>query len=134
MKDSSIRVLLAKPGLDSHESGIKMIAAGLRDAGMEVIYLGVFQSSESIVSTALEEDVDVIGLSYLSGGHQGLTAELMEALKDAGLAHVNVICGGIIPDDDHAGLKAIGVKGVYGPGTPMAEVAEEIESFMRGAK
>lgn len=132
MNDPAIRVLLAKPGLDSHESGIKMIAAGLRDAGMEVIYLGVFQTSDGIVSTALEEDVDVIGLSYLSGGHQGLTAELMAALKDAGLAHVSVICGGIIPDDDRAALKEIGVKGIYGPGTPMAEVAAEITGIVRG--
>ncbi|MDP6345564.1 MAG: cobalamin-dependent protein [Alphaproteobacteria bacterium] len=125
-----VRVLLAKPGLDTHESGIKLLAAALRDAGMEVIYLGVFQTADSIVRTAVEEDVDLIGLSYLNGGHQALTATVIEALAAAGAADKPVLCGGIIPEDDIAGLTALGVAGVYGPGTPMARIIADIRDLL----
>ena len=126
----AIRVLLAKPGLDTHEGGIKLVAAALRDAGMEVIYTGVFQTSESIVATALEEDVDVVGLSFLSGAHLALTRDIVAGLEAAGLGDRAVICGGIIPADDVAGLKELGVRGVYGPGTALAEIVGDVRSLV----
>ncbi|HJM48883.1 MAG TPA: cobalamin-dependent protein [Alphaproteobacteria bacterium] len=126
----AIRVLLAKPGLDTHEGGVKLVAAALRDAGMEVIYTGVFQTSESIVATALEEDVDVVGLSFLSGAHLALTRDIVAGLEAAGLGDRAVICGGIIPADDVAGLKELGVRGVYGPGTALAEIVGDVRSLV----
>ncbi|MFH1349321.1 MAG: cobalamin B12-binding domain-containing protein [Pseudomonadota bacterium] len=129
-KQRKVRILIAKPGLDTHERGAKLIAAALRDAGMEVIYTGVFQMKESIVQTAIEEDVDIIGLSYLCGAHLSLTGEILEELKVRGLDDVPVICGGIIPDDDIAQMKAIGVKAVYGPGTPLEEIIEDVRNLM----
>ena len=124
-----IRVLLAKPGLDTHERGVKLIAAYLRDAGMEVIYTGVFQTKESIIHTALQEDVDIIGLSYLCGGHQSWTKEIVDGLEKMDLEDVTVICGGIIPDEDMGQMEAMGVKGIYGPGTDMEKIIEDIQGF-----
>lgn len=126
-----IRVLLAKPGLDTHERGIKLIAASLRDAGMEVIYSGVFQTRESIIQTAIQEDVDVIGLSFLCGAHQSLTQEIVKDLHKNGLDDVAIICGGIIPEEDVGPMREIGVNGIYGPGTPMTQIVEDIQGFVK---
>ncbi len=128
-EERRIRVLLAKPGLDTHERGIKLVATALRDAGMELIYAGVFQTSESIVNAALEEDVDVIGLSYLNGAYKPLTREILDALRDQGLDHVPVICGGIIPQEDVPALRAMGVAAVYGPGTPLEQIVAGVEKL-----
>lgn len=128
-----IRVLLAKPGLCTHETGVKLLAAGLRDAGMEVIYAGVFQEKENIARMALQEDVDIVGLSYLNGGHVALTRGVIEALRAAGRGEVPVIVGGIIPMADVAPLQALGVAGVYGPGTPIPEVAADIRRIAGAA-
>jgi len=112
-----IRVLIAKPGLDSHDRGAKVVARALRDAGMEVIYTGLRQTPEQIAETALQEDVDVIGLSILSGAHKTLFPRIMELLKKRGLTDVMVFAGGIIPEEDVPQLKKLGVKEVFGPGT-----------------
>jgi methylmalonyl-CoA mutase C-terminal domain/subunit len=121
-----IRVLIAKPGLDSHDRGAKVVARALRDAGMEVIYTGLRQTPEQIVETALQEDVDVIGLSILSGAHKALFPRIMELLKQKGLTDVMVFAGGIIPEEDISELKKLGIKGIFGPGTP----TEKIIQFM----
>src|SRR5262245_29581935 len=120
------RVIIAKPGLDGHDRGAKVIARALRDAGMEVIYTGLRQTPEQIVSAALQEDADVIGLSILSGAHNHIVPRLMELLKEKGLEHVQVLVGGIIPDLDVPKLKSLGVKGVFPPGTPMQEIVDFI--------
>lgn len=112
-----IRVLIAKPGLDSHDRGAKVVARALRDAGMEVIYTGLRQTPEQIAETALQEDVDVIGLSILSGAHKTLFPRIMDLLKQKGLTDVMVFAGGIIPKDDVAELKKLGIKEIFGPGT-----------------
>jgi methylmalonyl-CoA mutase C-terminal domain/subunit len=112
-----IRVLIAKPGLDSHDRGAKVVARALRDAGMEVIYTGLRQTPELIVETALQEDVDVVGLSILSGAHKALFPRIMNLLKQKGLIDVMVFAGGIIPEDDVAELKSLGIKEIFGPGT-----------------
>ncbi|MCJ7423004.1 cobalamin B12-binding domain-containing protein [Candidatus Bathyarchaeota archaeon] len=112
-----IRVLIAKPGLDSHDRGAKVVARALRDAGMEVIYTGLRQTPEQIAETALQEDVDVIGLSILSGAHQTLFPRVMDLIKQKGLTDVMVFAGGIIPQEDVPELKKIGIKEVFGPGT-----------------
>ncbi|MEM3579102.1 MAG: cobalamin B12-binding domain-containing protein [Candidatus Bathyarchaeia archaeon] len=117
-----IRVLIAKPGLDSHDRGAKVVARALRDAGMEVIYTGLRQTPEQIVETALQEDVDVIGLSILSGAHMALFPKIMELLKEKGLTDVLVFAGGIIPEEDIPELKKIGIKEVFGPGTPTERI------------
>jgi len=114
---SKIRVLIAKPGLDSHDRGAKVVARALRDAGMEVIYTGLRQTPEQIVETALQEDVDVIGLSILSGAHKALFPRIMELLKQKGLTDVMVFAGGIIPEEDVIELKKLGIKEIFGPGT-----------------
>jgi methylmalonyl-CoA mutase C-terminal domain/subunit len=121
-----IRVLIAKPGLDSHDRGAKVVARALRDAGMEVIYTGLRQTPEQIVETALQEDVDVIGLSILSGAHKALFPRIMELLKQKGLTDMMVFAGGIIPEEDIPELKKLGIKGIFGPGTP----TETIIQFM----
>jgi methylmalonyl-CoA mutase C-terminal domain/subunit len=121
-----IRVLIAKPGLDSHDRGAKVVARALRDAGMEVIYTGLRQTPEQIVETALQEDVDVIGLSILSGAHKSLFPRIMELLKQKGLTDMMVFAGGIIPEEDIPELKKLGIKGIFGPGTP----TETIIQFM----
>ena len=121
-----LRVVIAKPGLDGHDRGAKVIARALRDAGMEVIYTGLRQTPEQIVTAALQEDADVIGLSILSGAHNHIAPRLMELLKEKGLDDVLVVIGGIIPDVDVPKLKAIGIKGVFLPGTPMQEIIDFI--------
>jgi len=112
-----IRVLIAKPGLDSHDRGAKVVARALRDAGMEVIYTGLRQTPELIAETALQEDVDVIGLSILSGAHKTLFPRIMNLLKQKGLTDVMVFAGGIIPEEDIPELKKLGIKEIFGPGT-----------------
>ena len=125
------RVVIAKPGLDGHDRGAKVIARALRDAGMEVIYTGLRQTPEQIVTAALQEDADVIGLSILSGAHNYIAPRMMDLLKEKGLDDVLVVIGGIIPDIDVPKLKAIGVKGVFPPGTPMQEIIDFINSNAR---
>ncbi|MBX5328672.1 MAG: cobalamin B12-binding domain-containing protein [Candidatus Bathyarchaeota archaeon] len=121
-----IRVLIAKPGLDSHDRGAKVVARALRDAGMEVIYTGLRQTPEQIVETALQEDVDVIGLSILSGAHKALFPRIMELLSQKGLTDVMVFAGGIIPEEDIAELKKIGIKEIFGPGTPTETIIKYV--------
>jgi len=121
-----IRVLIAKPGLDSHDRGAKIIARALRDAGMEVIYTGLKQTPEQIVETALQEDVNVIGLSILSGAHKTLFPMIMELLKQKGLTDVLVVAGGIIPEEDVPEMKKLGIKGIFGPGTRTNEIIQYI--------
>ena len=116
-EEGKIRVLIAKPGLDSHDRGAKVVARALRDAGMEVIYTGLRQTPEQIAETALQEDVDVIGLSILSGAHKALFPRIMSLLKKKGLTDVMVFAGGIIPQEDATEMKELGVKEVFGPGT-----------------
>jgi methylmalonyl-CoA mutase C-terminal domain/subunit len=122
---------VAKPGLDGHDRGAKVIARALRDAGMEVIYTGLRQTPEQIVAAALQEDADVVGLSILSGAHNHIAPKLMELLKAKGLDDVLVVIGGIIPDVDIPKLKALGVKGVFLPGTPMQEIIDFIRANAR---
>jgi len=124
---SKIRVVIAKPGLDGHDRGAKVIARALRDAGMEVIYTGLRQTPEQIVSAALQEDADVIGLSILSGAHNHICPRVMDLLSAQGLDDVLVVVGGIIPDVDIPTLHAIGVKGIFLPGTPMQQIVEFIQ-------
>jgi methylmalonyl-CoA mutase, C-terminal domain len=126
-----LRVVIAKPGLDGHDRGAKVIARALRDAGMEVIYTGLRQTPEMIASAALQEDADVIGLSILSGAHNHIAPRLMELLKARGLDDVLVVIGGIIPDVDIPRLKDIGVKGIFLPGTPMQEIIDFIQQNAR---
>jgi methylmalonyl-CoA mutase C-terminal domain/subunit len=127
MSERKIRVLVAKPGLDGHDRGVKVVARILRDAGMEVIYTGLRQTPEMIVESALQEDVDVIGLSILSGAHMALLPLVLEKIREADLEQVLVVAGGIIPEADIAALKALGVAEVFTPGTP----ADEIVNFIR---
>jgi methylmalonyl-CoA mutase C-terminal domain/subunit len=126
-KEKSIRVLIAKPGLDGHDRGAKMLTLGLRDEGMEVIYTGIRQTPEAIVQTALQEDVDVVGLSCLSGGHRYHFPQVVNLLREKGMSEVLVIGGGIIPPDEIPLLKEKGIKGIFGPGTRIKDVA----SFIR---
>ena len=126
-----LRIVIAKPGLDGHDRGAKVIARALRDAGMEVIYTGLRQTPQQIVSAALQEDADVIGLSILSGAHNHIVPQLMALLKEKGLDDVLVVIGGIIPDMDAPKLKAIGVKGIFLPGTPMQDIIEFINAHAR---
>jgi methylmalonyl-CoA mutase, C-terminal domain len=126
-----LRVVIAKPGLDGHDRGAKVIARALRDAGMEVIYTGLRQTPEQIVSAALQEDADVIGLSILSGAHNHIAPRLMQLLAEKGLDDVLVVIGGIIPDVDIPRLKAIGVKGIFLPGTPMQDIIDFINQHAR---
>jgi methylmalonyl-CoA mutase C-terminal domain/subunit len=124
-------VIIAKPGLDGHDRGAKVIARALRDAGMEVIYTGLRQTPEHIVSAALQEDADVIGLSILSGAHNHIVPRLMELIKEKGLEDVLVVIGGIIPDVDVPKLKAVGVRGIFLPGTPMQNIIDFIKANAR---
>jgi len=126
--NQKIRVLLAKPGLDGHDRGVKVVARALRDAGMEVIYTGLHKSPEAIIEAALQEDVDVIGLSSLSGAHMALFTRIMELLLEKEMTEDTlVIAGGIIPDDDVPKLEKIGIKGIFGPGAD----TETIANFIR---
>ena len=121
---SPIRVLIAKPGLDGHDRGAKVMARGLRDAGFEVVYTGLFQTPEMIASAALQEDVDVVGVSILSGAHLAIFPRIMAALREQGVDDVLVVAGGTIPEDDIATVKAMGVSEVFGPGTSFSAVAD----------
>ncbi len=126
-----LRVVIAKPGLDGHDRGAKVIARALRDAGMEVIYTGLRQTPEMIASAALQEDADVIGLSILSGAHNHIAPRLMDLLKAKGLDDVMVVIGGIIPDLDIPALHQLGIKGIFLPGTPMQEIIDFINTNAR---
>jgi methylmalonyl-CoA mutase C-terminal domain/subunit len=126
-----IRVVIAKPGLDGHDRGAKVIARALRDAGMEVIYTGLRQTPEQIVAAALQEDADVIGLSILSGAHMHICPRVMELLKERNLDDVLVVVGGIIPDVDIPKLQGAGVKGIFLPGTPMQQIIDFIHAHVR---
>lgn len=127
MTDKKIRVLVAKPGLDGHDRGAKVIARALRDAGMEVIYTGIRQTPEMIVEAALQEDVDVVGMSILSGAHMALFPRVMELLRENDMDEVLVVAGGIIPDEDVPTLNEMGIGGVFGPGSP----TQDIVAFIR---
>jgi methylmalonyl-CoA mutase C-terminal domain/subunit len=132
MTEQKIRVLVAKPGLDGHDRGAKVVARALRDAGMEVIYTGVRQTPEMIAEAALQEDVDVVGLSILSGAHMALAPRILELLKTNGQENVKVFIGGIIPDEDAPRLKEMGVHGVYGPGASTEQIVADIRQIMSG--
>jgi len=132
--EKKIRVLIAKPGLDSHDRGAKIVARALRDAGMEVIYTGLRQTPEQIAETALQEDVDVIGLSILSGAHNTLFPKTMQLLKKKGLTDVVVFAGGIIPGEDVPALKKIGIKEVFGPGTPTSTLVKFVKNSVSRTK
>ena len=132
--EQKIRVLVAKPGLDGHDRGAKVVARALRDSGMEVIYTGLRQTPEMIAQSALQEDVDVVGVSILSGAHLELFPLVMEQLRDKGLENTIVLAGGIIPEEDHSALRQMGVQGIFGPGTPTSEIAGFIRKAMAEKK
>ncbi|MFA4885804.1 MAG: cobalamin B12-binding domain-containing protein [Desulfotomaculaceae bacterium] len=127
MSEKRIRVLVAKPGLDGHDRGAKVIAQALRDGGMEVVYTGLRQTPEQIVSAALQEDVDVVGMSILSGAHATLFPEVVNLLREKGAGDILVVGGGIIPEEDIPALKEAGVAEIFGPGTPLANVVKYIK-------
>ena len=126
-----IRVLVAKPGLDGHDRGAKVVARALRDAGMEVIYTGIRQTPEMIAQAAAQEDVDVVGMSILSGAHMEILPEILSLLKEKGMDDVVMIVGGIIPDADRQSLSDLGVSGVFGPGTSTATIVEFIQNAVK---
>ncbi len=128
MSGDRVRVLLAKPGLDGHDRGAQVVARGLRDAGMEVIYTGLHRTPAEIVAAARDEDVSVVGISILSGAHGRLVPEIIQGLRATGLGDVPVLVGGIVPSADEASLKAAGVHEVFGPGTPIAAIVEWIHA------
>jgi len=130
-EERKIRVLAAKPGLDGHDRGVKVICAALRDAGMEVIYTGLRQTPEQIVAAAIQEDVDVIAMSVLSGAHNYLFPRVMELLKEKGIQDVLVLGGGIIPDEDVPGLKTAGIAAIFGPGTDTGNIVNYIRENLR---
>ncbi len=129
--EKKIRVLVAKPGLDGHDRGAKVVARALCDAGMEVIYTGLHQTAEMIVETALQEDVDVVGLSLLSGAHMTLFVDVTKLLKEKGLKNVLVIGGGIVPEEDIPKLKKAGIKGIFGPGTHCNDIVNFIKKNVK---
>ena len=131
MMQKKIRVLIAKPGLDGHDRGAKVVARALRDAGMEVIYTGLHQTAEMIVASAIQEDVDVVGLSLLSGAHMTLFVNVSRLLKKKGLDDVLVVGGGIIPEEDVPKLKKEGIDGVFGPGTPVDDIVAFISKNVK---
>lgn len=128
--ENPVRVLIAKPGLDGHDRGAKVIARALRDAGMEVIYTGLRQTPEMIAEAALQEDVDVVGLSILSGAHMALVPRIRQVMNDSGLQDVALLIGGIIPDEDIPVLKGMGVSGIFGPGTNTEAIVKHIHGLM----
>jgi methylmalonyl-CoA mutase C-terminal domain/subunit len=134
MSERKIRVLVAKPGLDGHDRGAKVVARALRDAGMEVIYTGLRQTPEMIAEAAMQEDVDAVGLSILSGAHMALVPRILELLHANEQAHVKVFLGGIIPDEDAPRLKEMGVMGVYGPGTLTDDIIRDVRQAVLGAE
>jgi len=129
MQNPIIRVLIAKPGLDGHDRGAKVVARGLRDAGFEVIYTGLHQTPEMVVATSLQEDVDIVGLSILSGAHVPLVRAILDLMKKQGLSKP-LFVGGIIPDDDAKQLLGEGVAAVFGPGSPLSEISERIHKIV----
>lgn len=131
MEERKIRVLVAKPGLDGHDRGAKVVARALRDAGMEVIYTGLRQTPEMIAEAALQEDVDVVGLSILSGAHMALVPRIKELLRLNNQENVKVFIGGIIPDEDVPKLYEMGVTGIYGPGTSTEDIVRDVQSAVR---
>jgi methylmalonyl-CoA mutase C-terminal domain/subunit len=131
MTEQKIRVLVAKPGLDGHDRGAKVVARALRDAGMEVIYTGLRQTPEMIAEAALQEDVDVVGLSILSGAHMALAPRILSLLKANGQEDVKVFIGGIVPDEDVPNLKQLGITGVYGPGASTDEIVKDIREAVK---
>ena len=130
-RDRTIRVLVAKPGLDGHDRGAKVVARALRDAGMEVIYTGLRQTPEMIAEAALQEDVDMVGLSILSGAHMALAPRIIELLRANGQTDVKVFIGGIVPDEDIPRLKEMGVAGVFGPGASTEDIIREVRDAVR---
>lgn len=132
MPDKKIRVLVAKPGLDGHDRGAKVVARALRDAGMEVIYTGLRQTPEMIAAAALQEDVDAVGLSILSGAHMTLVPRVTRLLQAQGLGHVAVFVGGIVPDEDVPVLREVGVRAVYGPGTSLDDIVQGVREAVVG--
>jgi methylmalonyl-CoA mutase C-terminal domain/subunit len=128
--DRKIRVLVAKPGLDGHDRGAKVVASALRDAGMEVVYTGLHQTPEMIVEAAIQEDVDVVGLSILSGAHMVLFPKIVDLLRQQGAVDKVVIGGGIIPEDDIQELKKSGIAEIFGPGTPTQDIVEYVKNAM----
>ncbi len=126
--ERKIRVLVAKPGLDGHDRGAKVIARALRDAGMEVIYTGIRQTPQMIVEAAIQEDVDAILMSILSGAHMAIFPKVMNLLRDNGVDDVLVMAGGILPDEDIPAIEAMGVKGNFGPGTPLSAISEYVRA------
>jgi len=131
MTEKKIRVLVAKPGLDGHDRGAKVVARALRDAGMEVIYTGLRQTPEMIAEAALQEDVDVVGLSILSGAHMALAPRILELLKANGQEDVLVFIGGIIPDEDMPRLKEMGITGIYGPGASTEDIIKDVRESVK---
>jgi methylmalonyl-CoA mutase C-terminal domain/subunit len=133
-KEHKVRVLVAKPGLDGHDRGAKVVARALRDGGMEVIYTGIRQTPEMIIKTAIQEDVDVVGLSILSGAHMELFPPVIEGLKKEGKGDALVIGGGIIPEDDVPALQQMGVKAIWGPGAPTSDIINFIKNELAARK
>jgi methylmalonyl-CoA mutase, C-terminal domain len=134
MSANTIRILIAKPGLDGHDRGAKVVALALRDAGMEVIYTGLHRTLEQIVRTAVQEGVDVIGLSIMSGAHLSISRALLELMQTEGIGDIAVVVGGVIPKQDVSKLSALGVKGVFPGGTPFTEIAAGIRSIVTKAE
>lgn len=126
-----IRILIAKPGLDGHDRGAKIVARALRDAGLEVIYTGLHQTPEMIVEAAIQEDVNIIGVSILSGAHMTIFPRIIKLLKEKKASHIKVIGGGIIPENDMVKLKKVGVKALFGPGTPTTEIVEYVKRLAK---
>ncbi len=130
-RTAPIRVLIAKPGLDGHDRGAKVLARGLRDEGFEVIYTGIRRTTEAIIAAAIEEDVAVVGCSILSGAHATLLPKVVAGLREAGAADVLVVAGGIIPEEDRVGLEAAGISAIFGPGSTIAEIATYLRANVR---
>jgi methylmalonyl-CoA mutase, C-terminal domain len=130
-KDKKIRILAAKPGLDGHDRGIKVVASALMDAGMEVVYTGLRQTPSQIVASAIQEDVDVIAMSILSGAHDYLFPKVMDLLQEKGVTDMLVVGGGIIPDEDIPPLKAVGIAEIFGPGTTTTEIIDYIKANVK---
>ena len=134
MAENKIKVLVAKPGLDGHDRGAKIVARSLREAGMDVVYTGIRQTPDNIVDKARQEDVDALGLSILSGAHMELFPQIVDALDEAGMGNVPIVAGGIIPEEDRLALREMGVLGVFGPGSPTKEIADFIINAVSEAR
>ena len=134
MAENKIKVLVAKPGLDGHDRGAKIVARSLREAGMDVVYTGIRQTPDDIVDKARQEDVDALGLSILSGAHMELFPQIVDALDEAGMGNVPIVAGGIIPEEDRLALREMGVLGVFGPGSPTKEITDFIINAVSEAR